>query len=61
MGRCAASPTPHNMKSLMGYLRTLRRYFDSPKGRHDLIDCLYAGISFILVTVIALIILSIVR
>ena len=60
-GRCATSVASRNMQRLMGYLRTLRQYLASPKGRRDTLDALRAGAFFLLITAIVLIILSIVR
>ena len=49
------------MRRLIGYLRTLRQYMETDKGRHDILDYLYAGGIFFLITALMLMILWIVR
>ncbi|EKX98862.1 hypothetical protein HMPREF9163_00875 [Selenomonas sp. oral taxon 138 str. F0429] len=49
------------MRHLNAYLRTIRQYATSPKGRHDILDYLYAGVIFILTTVLIMLFLRIVR
>ena len=49
------------MRCVGGYLRTLRQYARSPKGRRDTIDYLYATGAFFLTVVLVLLILSIAR
>ncbi len=49
------------MRTVIGWLRTLRQYLSSPKGRHDTVDYLRAGAFFIFITALVLIILSGVR
>ena len=50
-----------DMRRAGGYLRTLRQYVRSVKGRRDVLDYAVAGVSFVLVTLIAWILLSAVR
>ncbi len=50
------------MRRLIGYCRTLQQYAASPKGQHDLRDYLYAGVIFLLLcTVLLLLLFCIVR
>ena len=49
------------MCRLIGYLRTLRQYAATPKGRHDIRDYLYAGGTMLLVSALIWILLWIVR
>lgn len=50
------------MRRLIGYWRTMRQYAASPKGRLDLRDYLYAGVIFLLLcTVLLLLLFCIVR
>lgn len=50
-----------DMRRAGGYLRTLRQYVRSVKGRRDTLDYARAFFSFVLVTLIVLIALSAVR
>ena len=45
------------MRRLIGYWRTMRQYAESPKGRHDLRDYLYAGVVFLLLCAVLLLLL----
>ena len=49
------------MRRLIGYCRTLQQYAASSKGRHDLRDYLYAGVIFLLLCTVLLLLLCIVR
>ncbi|ERJ92981.1 hypothetical protein HMPREF1992_01366 [Selenomonas sp. oral taxon 892 str. F0426] len=49
------------MQRLIGYLRTLHQYAKTQKGRHDILDYLYAGSTFFLITGLILLLLWIVR
>lgn len=40
------------METFFGYLRTIRQYIETPKGRHDTLDYLKAVI-LILITIMA--------
>ena len=49
------------MRRIFGYLRTLRQYAATPKGRHDILDYLHAGGIFFAIVALVLMILCIVR
>lgn len=44
---------------IRNYLKTLKKYFQTPKGRHDILDYLKAMILITLTTIILLIIIKI--
>lgn len=39
---------------IVGYLRTIRNYWKTPKGRHDILDYLKAIVMIVLTTLIVL-------
>ena len=49
------------MRRAIGYLHTLRQYAATPKGRHDILDTLYVGGTFVLLVALVLVILCVVR
>lgn len=48
------------MKRLIGYLHTLKQYVATPKGRHDIVDYLYASSLFLMMIMLIVIFLRIV-
>jgi len=49
------------MHRLIGYLRTLCQYTATAKGQHDILDYLYAVVTFFIITALVLVILQFVR
>ena len=58
---CCDNKDVPQMHRLIGYLRTLCQYTATAKGRHDILDYLYALVTFFVITALVLVILQFVR